>query len=304
MSNSDKNNNNKNVLNTEKGSNFDIGHISNLAILKDKGFNLIFNKTEKVSTALYMITNFMSAQEPLKWHIRDASLKMLNSVMSLNKTSLSGRDVLMREITGNLFEVKSLFGIAYRSGFISVMNFEIVDGEIRKLIEFLASYDSDKISINTNLFSKEFWDSENLPVDKHDAKQFNDFYLKDKKNINNKTSIFLKDNKEIKDVQHIRIGQKNKGQIFDQIPNFVIKDIKASKLDYEISKKAKEIKISNRREKIIKIVTDLGQVSVKDIAERVDGCSEKTLQRELLNLVNEGVLKKDGERRWSRYSLK
>jgi len=43
---------------------------------------------------------------------------------------------------------------------------------------------------------------------------------------------------------------------------------------------------------------------VKDFAKVITDISEKTIQRELLDLVQRGVIKKEGERRWSRYSLK
>ena len=42
-------------------------------------------------------------------------------------------------------------------------------------------------------------------------------------------------------------------------------------------------------------------VSIKDIAQVVQGCSEKTIQRELAVLVGQGAIKKVGERRWSVY---
>ena len=45
-------------------------------------------------------------------------------------------------------------------------------------------------------------------------------------------------------------------------------------------------------------------MNVKDVLGVVAGVSEKTIQRELLALVDEGILKKEGERRWTLYSLK
>lgn len=42
-------------------------------------------------------------------------------------------------------------------------------------------------------------------------------------------------------------------------------------------------------------------VSIKDIAEVVQGCSEKTIQRELASLVQKGLIERKGERRWSMY---
>lgn len=58
-----------------------------------------------------------------------------------------------------------------------------------------------------------------------------------------------------------------------------------------------------RRGTILNLVKDKASVNVKDVSAVVTDCSEKTIQRELIALVNEGVLKKEGERRWSTYSL-
>ena len=42
---------------------------------------------------------------------------------------------------------------------------------------------------------------------------------------------------------------------------------------------------------------------IKDVSPLISGCSEKTIQRELLAMVYAGILRKMGEKRWSRYSL-
>jgi hypothetical protein len=58
---------------------------------------------------------------------------------------------------------------------------------------------------------------------------------------------------------------------------------------------------SPRQQKILSIVDDKMSVSIRDVALSIKDCSEKTLQRDLLSLVEQGVLKKEGERRWSTY---
>ena len=58
-----------------------------------------------------------------------------------------------------------------------------------------------------------------------------------------------------------------------------------------------------RRERIIELLRESGPSSVTDLARNIQGCSEKTIQRELVAMVSLGLLKKTGERRWSRYSL-
>ena len=60
---------------------------------------------------------------------------------------------------------------------------------------------------------------------------------------------------------------------------------------------------TERSQAIITVVKARGVVSIRDVASVITDCSEKTLQRELLALVERGVLKKEGERRWSTYRL-
>lgn len=69
-------------------------------------------------------------------------------------------------------------------------------------------------------------------------------------------------------------------------------------------------KRQNRKDLILNFITEKridGQndgVMIKDILTKIKDISEKTLQRELSALVAKGVLKKIGDKRWSRYSIK
>jgi hypothetical protein len=59
----------------------------------------------------------------------------------------------------------------------------------------------------------------------------------------------------------------------------------------------------DRRATILGMLQRKDRVTVRDVAHVIKDCSEKTLQRELLALVAQGVLVKEGERRWSTYRL-
>ncbi len=62
--------------------------------------------------------------------------------------------------------------------------------------------------------------------------------------------------------------------------------------------------IGSRRKRILEIVKSRGAVTINEFIDAIKGCSSKTIQRELTSLVLSGTLKKTGERRWSKYSLK
>ena len=61
--------------------------------------------------------------------------------------------------------------------------------------------------------------------------------------------------------------------------------------------------IKDRRETILSVIKNRQKASIKDISTLIRGISEKTVQRELAALIEEGVILKKGERRWSTYSL-
>lgn len=62
-------------------------------------------------------------------------------------------------------------------------------------------------------------------------------------------------------------------------------------------------KRSNRQNIILGLLKKKKELTIKDIAMVIKDCSEKTIQRELISFIDAGVLKRTGERRWSKYSL-
>lgn len=61
--------------------------------------------------------------------------------------------------------------------------------------------------------------------------------------------------------------------------------------------------LTDRAERIKTVLEAKPQASVKDIAEVITDVSEKTIQRELNSLIEKGQVVREGERRWSRYSV-
>jgi hypothetical protein len=62
--------------------------------------------------------------------------------------------------------------------------------------------------------------------------------------------------------------------------------------------------LTDRAERIKTVLEAKPQATIKDIAEVVTDVSEKTIQRELNSLIEKGQAIREGERRWSKYSIK
>lgn len=92
------------------------------------------------------------------------------------------------------------------------------------------------------------------------------------------------------------IEEKGQDFIKDKKTN---KDVLYKKLNIKRTSGRKE----KRREMVVMALKKKKESSIKDISKEVKGCSEKTIQREVNDLIAEGKVSKSGERRWSKYSL-
>jgi DNA-binding transcriptional ArsR family regulator len=61
---------------------------------------------------------------------------------------------------------------------------------------------------------------------------------------------------------------------------------------------------TDRAERILTVLEAKPAATIKDIAEVITDVSEKTIQRELNSLIEKGQVIREGERRWSRYTIK
>lgn len=275
----------------------------NATIFKDTSFRFLYQKTERISTAIYLITNLMNVDEPIKWKLRKTSLNLLDNVMSLSNTTLSSRDNCLREITKELFYLISLYEVASRSGFISEMNYKIVDNEMQKLAGFLDEYDQEDSKSRNNLFDPNFFNNNIEELQKGQIQK--DVFTKDNFGYTNSDNIYRTGDDKRQEYQtpavKDRYGYKgqNQGQSKRHDKG------QPTNMSYKTSSSpAKSNDRSKRREKILNIIKQKKEVSVKDISTVIKDTSEKTIQRELVSMVDEGILIKEGERRWSRYSIK
>jgi hypothetical protein len=187
-------------------------------------------------------------------------------------TSLAEEADTIIEILAVLSEVMALCAVARTANLMSEMNAAIIGREYAKLAELLESEMPKSAQEKGFVFSGDFFKLPQNEQVNHSRETLRDEVLE---------KLFEGGIKDIK-----RDGN-NKGQVKD------------------VSKKADVLKDTSgsRRDSILKLAAEKGNITIKDASILIRDCSEKTLQREILSLVEQGVLKKEGERRWSRYSL-
>src|SRR3989344_5711751 len=266
--------------------------------LKDIQKELIFlKKIEKLTSAIYKITDLMPQEEPLKWKIRKDSLSLLSSAMSFinhwKETSSQELSVILH----NIARLISFLEVSYMGSFVSQMNFRVLKEEYDALHNSIRAYKNDKEV------------SSNLIVTREELEGVEQFHKdeKDKRTLIKDTSETFDNGHyagKIFKVDHLRLPKS----VYNQKTYTAQKrNIRNNGLRTGTSHGTRNLEEkTNRRSIIMSFIKSKGKdVNIKDIFELPElskSYSEKTIQRELVDMVNQGTIKKHGERRWSRYS--
>ena len=258
-------------------------------------------KCERLATAIYLVTNFLSDTEPLKSRLRTLSLDSVREATAVRGGSPSAESNVLDALRMNIGEHLALLELAFISGLISEMNFTILKREYKSLRDSIdvkkASRDSHTDSIlGDTFFGNSFHKEEALPAPLSRASH-PPLNIEEVK----KADLYTSASRTMSDRNtkgHTPVPSLKGGSSARQssIPNPA--STPNSKLDIPHS-----AQIESRRARILKLIKDNREVAIKDIVAHFPDISEKTIQRELVAMSDSGVLKKFGERRWSRYAL-
>lgn len=90
-----------------------------------------------------------------------------------------------------------------------------------------------------------------------------------------------------------------------QLPRATLQEQSVRKVgDTNSNKGQMSDRTSGRRAAIVSVLKSKGPSYIKDISTVIRDVSEKTIQRELQTLVEDGEVIRTGERRWTQYSLR
>lgn len=231
--------------------------MNEIAIQKNTDFMGIYNRSYRISAAVFVISNVIDQNEELRTKIKKLSLDLVSSSVKLKDINFNDTKKLIADIEKNSLELMSMLDIASVSGLVSKMNGNILKEEFQLFI------------LELNKFYEKFEDNKNSSI----GSIFKESLIQN--NINNlpKTNLLNSENEQ--------------------------KIISKNGLKNNNGHKRKDL----RKNTILDFIKGHNNVSIKDIVPNIVGCSEKTIQRELIQLINEGRILKVGERRWSKYSL-
>lgn len=220
-------------------------------------------RADKIAAATYLVTDLFSDQEPLKYTLRQLSLDLASAC----HTPLSSASIT--QSFSLLQMIDMLIGrieISTVAGLVSEMNGTILKNE---LVSLRKDYTHSYFGNDNGVFGGSV--AINIAPDLHAQ-----FFTQDTTKSSSPHVSSTENQNDIKTT-------------FNTIQN-------------DIQKNSEE-ETKQRREKILYIISEKRDVTIKDITDNVKDCSDKTIQRDLNALIVAGSIVKVGNKRWSRYVL-
>ncbi len=230
-------------------------------------------KVNKLASAVYLVTSFFSDQEPLKWKMRELSSHLLSSSLSFKSYLFEERDYAGLENRQTVLGIVALLSMAKNVGLLSDTNYTLLNQEFSKYLDSIGLPSGLEESDGQAVLSEKFFASPsrgtqiNIPLSEN----------------------LIKDKTMEEPIKKMGIKRELLGE---PSPSRPLKQFGLV-----------SVKKNSRQSVIINLLKRKKEIMIKDVSPLISGCSEKTIQRELLAMVASGVLKKIGEKRWSRYTL-
>lgn len=275
---------------------------------KDKNFLYAHQKVKKLVAAVYMITGYFDAAEPMRWSLRSLGNDLLRLNIAFKDNGAygtSGTESAMRE---KVLELISLLEVASFAGLVSPMNLSVLKREFGDLMAHIAKAikagERSALTVDKAFFDVAPAGPESAPfASREEPESFKDIELsariapapsftppvRSAPQAEAPRAVREAATLAHRDQEHAHQGQDEKVSADPAL------DIRAWS--------PVVIKKNKRQATIIALMKRRKEVMIKDISSVIHDCSEKTIQRELQELVDRGVLVKEGERRWTRYRL-
>ncbi len=256
---------------------------------KDKNFFFIYQKIKKLSAALYLITNFFEETEPLKNSLRVLATSFLSVSARMYRAESRTLSGMHTNLESLILETLSLLEVASLNGLISPMNLSILKREFSdltaRLHALIEGAKEEALVLEPQFFITKEAEIPTSIMQRGESVATKNV-LKESIGTGVKSFALYKQNRE----EH---GSSVTAQpMHEEEKKEKLKDFGSV-----------AVKKNRRQSLIIGLLKRKREIMIKDVVGLITDCSEKTIQRELSMLVDSGLLKKEGERRWTRYSL-
>jgi hypothetical protein len=286
--------------------------------------DFLHSKIERLGTALYMVTSYMPGEEPVRMSLRVAAL---SSTAAATHLKVKDENAHLLEIEKDITHIISLLRLSHTIGIVSDMNGRVLTEEYQKVLSVILAQKGHRAVLplslgdlfepheyshfspkghklqsgiaapDPRLAATSNQGADTMPAEAQANKLAN--------KIESVTQGKTESTKIVIAPNNQATNQTNKSNVsrvstYSVASKKVTKVSDTSSVNREASQENKERR-NARQMQVLAAVSTEREMSIRDVADRVKGCSEKTIQRELNTLVEKHKIRRIGEKRWSRY---
>ena len=220
-------------------------------------YSYVTDKVQKITSALYRVTDLLSDKEPIKWTLRDKAIGLYDELVSIKNTK--DKDRLLDDSLKSFSQITKSLELISSGVCISNRNFEILKREYSLLRDFIEGKKSDMANDPKILLE--------MPMFNNKKKQ--------------ETNEFI----------DTRLQSSSTPDFDEPKTNPFYGAIKPQEIDSQ-----------SRKGKVLDLLKSGLAKSVNEIAVNFNGeVGEKSIQRDLLDLVKMGKISAIGDKRWRKY---
>lgn len=227
-----------------------------------------YRRAERIGAAIFLLTLHVSDTEPLRIKARSVSLQLIEAVLGMRAEMRSSNSEKIAQLKVCARELISLVRMLAVAGSVSFQNASVITEALDELSGFIFASQRSNLSESASFSKEDFLD------------------IRDQHLVSNKISV---------------------PESYDNVRNDTkiekVKDTHEDQNTKTESKGQEKTRLNSRTQAILEVLRAGGEVGIRDVASQLPEFSEKMIQRELAALVDRGLVKKSGEKRWSRYAL-
>lgn len=264
-------------------------------------FSELQRKIFDLTLALYRVTDFFPKGEILRKSLREKANEIFSRVTEYAYGDLHNGDVVA--ILGRIEAIKGYLELARSLKLVRPINITVLEREYTSLADF---FDPVRDLVNTETISKDNSAIKRTPTGVNSFRISNgvekelDTNRREEATTHPETLSTWDEFAPKDGISDAETDVKDKKT--NQVENVLSESNQAEKIIAGSFVGISEV-ISDRQKQILEHLKVSSQAKISDFYTAFSNLSSKTIQRDLQDLVGKNILKKDGEKRWTVYSL-
>ncbi len=255
----------------------------------------IQKKVFELTLAVYRVTDFFPQGEALRRHIREKTNDVFGMcseyffsfgdeegvVMPAPHCGYAGAGILAK-----IESLKGYMNIARSLRYVKPINLTILEREY----DYIAKFFSQELGKRDDLHTRQNFAEQNssgLAWEEFSKRQRENEHVSDTKS-------------DVSDKNNVVVNPVRKKH---GMPSAETRFSKKEEVGGENQPAFLSNVVNERQQKIVEYIQETSQAKISDFFNSFADISSKTIQRDLQDLVAKNILKKEGEKRWTIYSL-